>query len=74
MILRGAAMIQVLKPLEGYSIIVHCTLIPYISTKLKDAKSLDIVWDTNSAESLQNAIRKRHEKGIRSMWQLLPPY
>ena len=66
-ILDGAAIVQMLKPIGVTTFEQYAQDIfkPYIMLQLNAVDRVDIVWDTYKVDSLKSSIREKRGKGIR---------
>ena len=66
-ILDGAAIVQMLKPIGVTTFEQYAQDIfkPYIMSQLNAVDRVDIVWDTYKVDSLKSSTREKRGKGIR---------
>lgn len=65
--LDGATITQMLKPgtAKTFEEYAHQIFIPYIARQLRNARRLDLVWDTYRDDSLKASTREKRGKGVR---------
>ena len=66
-IVDGAAIVQMLKPAaaKNFAEYVSEIFIPYITSQMRNASRLDIVWDRYIEDSLKGTARAKGGKGVR---------
>ena len=65
-VLDEAVIVQILKPgtAKNFDEYAQDIFIPYMSSKLQTASSLDLVWNSYNPDSLKSSARAKHGKGV----------